>query len=74
LSNVSPPGRQKRTLARQLSTLPPAADVLPDWAHQKGADFCIKKLQIVQLCTAAEMFHGFAASRASIFKSLILNT
>jgi hypothetical protein len=74
LNNVSPPGRQKRTLARQLSILPRAARVLPDRAPQKGADFCIRKLQMVQLCTAAEMSHGFATSRASIFKSLILNT
>ncbi|MCC7600679.1 hypothetical protein IGS61_24535 [Janthinobacterium sp. FW305-129] len=73
MNNVSPPVRQKRTLARQLSILPRAARVFPNLAHQNGADFCINKLQMVQLCTAAEMCCGFLASRASIFKPLILN-
>jgi hypothetical protein len=41
--------------------------------HQNGAYSCIKKSEMVQLCTAAEMPHGFIAFRGSIFKSLILN-
>jgi hypothetical protein len=74
LNNVSPPARQNRTLARQLSTLPPMVEIFAQDMHQNGAYSCIKKSEMVQLCTAAEMPHGFIAFWGSIFKSLILNS
>jgi hypothetical protein len=50
------------------------AEIFTQGMYQNGAYSCTKKSEMVQLCTAAEMPHGFIAFRGSIFKSLILNS